>query len=76
MVISSNILPSLFWDVDVSMLDWNRHQQLIVERVIQRGCLNAIKEVIAHYGIEETRNILKQIPYLEKRSSLEDLGVR
>ena len=67
MVISSNILPSLFWDVDVSKLDWNKHQQLIVERVIQRGSLNAIKEVVAHYGIEEMRNIIKQIPYLEKR---------
>lgn len=59
MVIFPNIPPSLFWDVDISKLDWNRHQQLIVERVIQRRSLNAIKEVIAHYGIEEIRNILK-----------------
>lgn len=46
MVISSNRSPALFWDVDVSKLDWNRHQQLIGERLIQRGSLNVIKEVI------------------------------
>lgn len=67
MVISSNILPALFWDIDISKLNWSRHRQLIVERVIQRGTLNAIKEVTAHYGIHEIRNIIKQIPYLEKR---------
>lgn len=67
MVISSNILPNLFWDIDTSKLDWIRHRQIIVERVIQRGSLNAIKEMTDHYGIHELRNIIKQIPYLEKR---------
>jgi hypothetical protein len=67
MVISPNIPTTLFWDIDVSKLDWNRHKQLIVERVIQRGSLDAIKEVTAHYGIEEFKNIIKNIPYLEKR---------
>lgn len=67
MILSTNISPSLFWDVDVSKLDWKQHKQLIVERVIQRGTFNAIKEVTAYYGIQETREIIKQIPYLEKR---------
>ncbi|MEO9005023.1 MAG: hypothetical protein ABI288_09810 [Ginsengibacter sp.] len=67
MVISPNIPPSLFWDLDISKLDWNFHKQLIAERVIQRGSLNAINEVTAHYGLQEMRNIIKQIPYLEKR---------
>ena len=67
MVVSSNISSSLFWDIDISKLDWNRHKQLIVERVIQRGSLNAIKEVTDHYGIQELKSIIRQIPYLEKR---------
>ena len=67
MLPSQHISPSLFWDIDVSKLDWNRHRQLIVERVIQRGSLHAIEEVIAHYGKEKINEIIKQIPYLEKR---------
>ena len=38
-----------------------------MERVIQRGSLHAIEEVIAHYGKEKINEIIKQIPYLEKR---------
>ena len=67
MLPSQHISPSLFWDIDVSKLDWNRHRQLIVERVIQRGSLHAIEEVTAHYGKENIIEIIKQIPYLEKR---------
>jgi hypothetical protein len=67
MLLSSNIPVSLFWDMDVSKLDWDRHKQLIVERVIQRGTLKAIKEVTNHYGIGELKSILKQLPYLDKR---------
>ena len=67
MLVSSNIPSSLFWDIDISKLDWNRHKQLIVERVIQRGTLSAIKEVTEHYGIRELKSIIRQIPYLEKR---------
>ena len=67
MLPSQHISPSLFWDIDVSKLDWNRHRQLIVERVIQRGSLHAIEEVTAHYGKENINEIIKQIPYLEKR---------
>ena len=67
MVISSNIPSSLFWDIDISKLDWNRHKQLIVECVIQRGSLKAIKEVTDHYGLQELKSIIRQIPYLEKR---------
>ena len=67
MVVSSNIPSSLFWDIDIFKLDWNRHKQLIVERVIQRGSLMSIKEVTDHYGIQELKSIIRQIPYLEKR---------
>ncbi len=67
MNISTNISPALFWDVDVSKLDWQQHRQLITERVIQRGSLKEIQEVTEHYGIKEFRNIICQIPYLEKR---------
>ena len=69
MVLSPNIPASLFWDVDVSRLDWNSHKQLIVERVIQRGTLKAIKEVTDHYGIQELIRVLKQLPYLDKRDT-------
>jgi hypothetical protein len=67
MLLSSNIPVSLFWDVDVSKLDWERHKQLIIERVVQRGSLKAIQEITNHYGIRELKRTLKELPYLDKR---------
>lgn len=67
MILPNNLSPSLFWDVDVTKLDWETHKQLIAERVIQRGNLKEIQEVINHYGMQETRNIIKRIPALGEK---------
>ena len=59
--------PSLFWDIDISKLDWDAHKQLITERVIQRGNFKEIQEITNHYGMTETRSIIKRISWLEKK---------
>ena len=61
-------LPSaLFWDIDYSKLDWAKHKNLIVQRVIERGSYNALQEIIEHYGKMKLAEIIKKLPYLSPR---------
>ncbi len=65
--IADHLSPALFWDVDVSNLDWDKHKQLILSRVIERGNYKELQDITAHYGIQETRDIIKKIAWLDKR---------
>lgn len=40
----------LFWDTDVAKLHPDVHAQAIIERVLERGSWENIKEIIAYYG--------------------------
>ncbi len=59
-----NLSPHLFWDIDFSQLDWNKHQLLIVERVIERGTYKEFRLVESHYGKKEMTRIIKNLSYL------------
>lgn len=66
-LITKHIPPSLFWDVDYSKLDWTKHEMLIVQRVIERGSINAIQEIIEYYGKARLITIIKKISHLSPR---------
>ena len=57
-------LPStLFWDTDISKLSWDKHQLLIVERVIERGSWKDFKLIEQEYGKEGMAAIIKNYPF-------------
>lgn len=66
-LITKHLLPSLFWDVDYSKLDWTKHEMLIVQRVIERGSINAIQEIMEYYGKARLTTIIKKISHLSPR---------
>lgn len=41
---------NLFWDTDIKKIDIQKNKQAIIERVLERGSWDNIKEVIAYYG--------------------------
>jgi hypothetical protein len=43
----------LFWDTDVSKIDLTKHKQAIVERVLERGSWDNIKELVRELGKHE-----------------------
>lgn len=43
----------LFWDSDVKKIDPVLHKQAIIERVLERGSWDNIKEIISYYGRQE-----------------------
>lgn len=43
----------LFWDSDPDLIDLQKHKQAIIERVLERGSWQSIKELIHYYGRPE-----------------------
>ena len=60
--------PHLFWDVAISSLDSKRHAQAIIERVIERGSWEEIKEVVNYYGKEKVTQTLRQARWLSDKT--------
>lgn len=42
--------PRIFWDTDVSKLDYTRHAPFIIERVFERGDVQDIRFCRRYYG--------------------------
>jgi len=42
--------PSLFWDVDPTQLESERHATFIIERTLERGGIQAIRDLFSLYG--------------------------
>lgn len=41
----------LFWDVDIADIDEERHKRFIIQRVLERGGLEDIRNAVRHYGL-------------------------
>ena len=50
----------LFWDTDIKGINAQKHKQAIIERVLERGSWENIKEIIAYYGKEEVTETAKK----------------
>ena len=60
------ISKSLFWDVDVSEIDYEKNATQIIERVLTRGSLEDWFAIKAYYGLERLKSEAIAIRYLDK----------
>lgn len=63
----SDFSSHLFWDVKPDTLNTDLHQQLIVERVIQRGSLKDLSLLEQFYNRESIRAVISQLPWLNEK---------
>ncbi|MEX2564469.1 MAG: plasmid maintenance system antidote protein [Cyclobacteriaceae bacterium] len=52
----SKLRASLFWDTDVNKIDWIKHRQYVIERVMERGTEDEKKMISNFYGLEFRSN--------------------
>lgn len=57
----NKIRPILFWDTDITRLDWQKQKKAIVRRIFERGNDIEIKEILSFYGREVIQKELKEI---------------
>jgi hypothetical protein len=62
------LLPGYaFWDVKRENLDFSKDKPFIISRMFERGNLEDVLSLVAFYGIDEARNILKSNKYLNRQ---------
>lgn len=58
---------SLFWDTDITMIDWNKQYKAVIRRIYERGNETEKLELIHFYGEEKIKIALSNIssePYI------------
>ncbi len=49
---------ALFWDTDITKIDWHQQYRAVIERVFQRGNELERNEIINFYGPEKIRSVI------------------
>ena len=52
---------SLFWDTDITMIDWNKQYKAVIRRIFERGSEIEKQELIRFYGEEKIKIALSTI---------------
>lgn len=58
----------LFWDIDISTLDSEKHSRFIIERILQRGDLGDWSELKRTYGIKRIKDEAIKIRALDGKT--------
>lgn len=53
---------SLFWDVRLEAMDWRKAFSYVIERVLERGTIEEIDELVRFYGRKKVLLTLKTKP--------------
>lgn len=59
---------STFWDTDYNSIDWEKHADYVICRVLERGSLNEWFEIKKYYGVDKIISAATNVRYLEKKS--------
>jgi addiction module HigA family antidote len=49
-VLLSKVRSHLFWDIDISKLDDQKHRKFIIQRILERGNGEEVEELMQFYG--------------------------
>ena len=63
----AQLRPSLLWEYDLARFDWNAMQNIVIERVIERGRISDFYAVLNLYGLEAFKEGVKNIPNLNNK---------
>lgn len=64
----SFIRKELFWEFDIEAIDPQRHAQMVIPRVAQRGNVADIRSLFGHYGSKGVADALLDERSLDKRT--------
>ena len=56
----SLIRKSVFWDTDISQIDWDKQKNAVIRRIMERGNTLEIHEIKQFYGAANFKAALKK----------------
>jgi hypothetical protein len=65
--IITKLSKTLFWDVELSSIDPQKHASYIIDRVMQQGTWEDFRAIKTHYGIDKIKDVVKKLRYLDVR---------
>lgn len=63
----AKLRKSLLWEFDTTKIDWHEMRDIIVQRVIERGRPDDFYAILNKYSLNEIKESIKRIPYLNPR---------
>ncbi len=57
----SSIRKTLFWDINIETLDWEKHKCWIIQRIFEYGNDDEVTAIIKLYGIQMVKDTLRSI---------------
>ncbi len=60
--------PYLFWDTDLSTLDFQEHARFVIQRVIQKGSINDWITIKRFYGLPLIKQEILQMRTLDTKT--------
>ena len=57
---------TLFWDVNISTIEPEKHAPYIIDRVLQRGTMEDFKNTLAYYSKQKVANTATRLRYMDK----------
>ena len=59
---------NLFWDVDVTTIDLQKHKASVIERIATRGRWEEFQALLQFYGKPTVKEVLLHTRWLDKRT--------
>jgi hypothetical protein len=63
-----NFKRYLFWDIDLSALDTEKHFSFILARVLERGDWDDFNALLDYYGYKRIKKAVTKLRYLDKKT--------
>lgn len=60
----------IFWDIDFDTLDYVKHKNFIIERVLNKGGLVDWNFIKQKYGLEDIRSIAPRLRSLDRKTAV------
>lgn len=58
---------TLFWDVEIESIDYEKNAPYIIDRVLSMGTLEDFRIIKTHYGKPKIKRIAKKLRYMNER---------
>ena len=54
-----NILQNIFWEFDLSILDFNKYKEFVIERVLEKGREEHVKYIFRNYSKSQIKSVVE-----------------
>lgn len=71
-----NIRKSLFWDANFDKINWLKHKNVVIQRVLERGNTVEIEEIKRYYNLSTEELKKYKVSITQRRFTKEDLIAR